>query len=129
MIYLSNNCSKTICGSSNHQHIMEFRILLITIRDAEGSQMLTEKPVIMSRWREYFNDLLICPATAREEARASVDQYPLQEDMANPPTLEEISAAIKSIKSGKTPGLDGIPAEVYKYGGTALLAQLLKFYR
>ena len=44
----------------------------------------------MSRWREYVNDLLNCPAIAREEALASVDQYPVQEDMANPPTLEEI---------------------------------------
>ena len=48
--------------------------------------------------------------------------------MANPPTVEEILAAIKSMKSGKTPGLDGIPAEICKYGGTALHAQLLKFY-
>ena len=36
--------------------------------------------------------------------------------MANPPTLEEILAAIKSIQSGKTPGLDRTPAESYKYG-------------
>ena len=76
----------------------------------------------------FFSDLLNCPATAREEALASLDQYPVQEDMANPPTLEEILAAIKSMKSGKTPGLDDIPAEIYKYGGTALHAQLLKFY-
>ena len=34
------------------------------IRDTEGSQMLTEKPAIVSRWREYFSDLLNCPATA-----------------------------------------------------------------
>ena len=67
--------------------------------------MLTEKPAIVSRWREYFIDLLNFPATAKE-ALASVDQYPVQEDMANPPTLEEILAAIKCIKSGKTPGLD-----------------------
>ena len=32
------------------------------------------------------------------------------------------------MKSGKTPGLDGTPAEIYKYGDTALHAQLLKFY-
>ena len=56
------------------------------IRDAEGSQMLTEKPAIVSRWREYFSDLPNCPATAREEALASLDQYPVQEDIANPPT-------------------------------------------
>ena len=89
--------------------------------------MLTEKPAIVSRWMDYFSDLLNCPATAKEEELASLDQYPDQDDIANPPTLEEILAAIKSMKSGKTPGLDGIPAEIYKYGGTALNAQLLKF--
>ena len=78
---------------------------------------------------EYISNLLNSPATAREEALASVDQYPVQEDMANPPTLEDILAAIKSIKSEKTPGLDGIPAEIYQFGGTALHAQLLKFDR
>ena len=35
------------------------------IRDAEGSQMLTEKPAIVSRWREHFSDLLNCAATTR----------------------------------------------------------------
>ena len=90
--------------------------------------MFTEKPAIVCRWREYFSDLLNCPATAREEALASQVQYPVQEDMANPPTLEDILAAIKSMKSGKTPGLDGIPAEIYKYRGAALHAQLVKFY-
>ena len=44
-------------------------------------------------------------------------------------TFKEILATTKSIKSGKTPGLDGIPAEIYRYGGTAFHAQLLKFYR
>ena len=41
---------------------------LLPNRDAEGSQMLTEKPAIVSRWRKYFRDLLNCPTTAREEA-------------------------------------------------------------
>ena len=108
--------------------VVHKKLLVAPIRDAEGSQMLTEKPAIVSRWRDYFSDLLNCPATAREEALASLYQYPVQEDMANPPTLEDILAAIKSMNSGKTQGLDGIPAEIYKYGGTALHAQLLKFY-
>ena len=85
--------------------------------------MLTGKPAMVSRWREYFSFLLNCPATAREEALTSLDQYPVQEDMANPSTLEEILAAIKPMKSGKTG-----PAEIYKYGSAALHAQLLKFY-
>ena len=99
------------------------------VRDAEGSQVFTEKPEIVSRWREYFSELLNRPTTATEEALATIEQHPTQEDIANPPTLEEIVAAIKSTKSGKTPGLDGLPAEIYKYGGEALHTQLLKFYR
>lgn len=99
------------------------------VRNAEGSQVFTEKPEIVSRWREYFSELLNRPTTATEEALATIEQHPTQEDIANPPTLEEIVAAIKSTKSGKTPGLDGLPAEIYKYGGEALHTQLLKFYR
>ena len=68
-------------------------------------------------------------STAIEEELASVKQYQVQDDMAYPLTLKEILATTKSIKSGKTPGLDGIPAEIYRYGSTAFHAQLLKFYR
>ena len=98
------------------------------VRDAKGSQVFTEKPEIVSRWREYFSKLLNHPTTPTEEALATIERHPTQEDIANPPTLEDILAAIKSTKSGKTPGLDGLPAEIYKYGGAALHTQLLKFY-
>ena len=67
---------KLVCGPQ--------KTAVAQIRDAEGSQLLTEKPAIVSWWREYFRDLLNCPATAIEEALASVDKYPVQEDMANP---------------------------------------------
>ena len=78
--------------------------------------MFTETPEIVSRWREYFSELLYRPTTATEEALATLEQHPTREDNANPPTLEEMVAAIKTTKSGKTPGLDGLPAEIYKYG-------------
>ena len=45
------------------------------ITDAEDSQVFTEKPATVSRWREYFSDLPNYPATARGEALASVNQY------------------------------------------------------
>ena len=70
--------------------------------------------VIVSRWREHFSEPLSCPTTAREAALAPVSQYPVHEEMINPQTLVEILAAIKSIKSRITPGLDGILVEIYK---------------
>ena len=75
----------------------------------------------------YFSERLNRPTPATVEAPATIEQHPTQDDIANPPTLEEFVAAINSTKSGKTPGLDGLPAEIYKYGGAALHTQFLKF--
>ena len=36
------------------------------------------------------------------------------------PLLEEVLAAIDQLKSGKLPGLDGIPAELIKHAGLAI---------
>ena len=41
------------------------------------------------------------------------------------PTMEEVQKAIHQLASGKAPGLDFIPAEVYKEGGTVLADKLL----
>lgn len=40
--------------------------------------------------------------------------------MAHPHTIK----AIKHLSSGKAPGEDGIPPEVYKYGGDTLATEL-----
>ena len=36
----------------------------------------------------YVSELLNRPTTATEEALATIEQHPTQEDIANPPTLE-----------------------------------------
>ena len=46
------------------------KIAVASIKYAESSQMLPEKPAIVSSWRKYFSDLLNFPATAREEVPA-----------------------------------------------------------
>ena len=76
----------------------------------------------------YFSELLNRPTTATEEALATIERHPTQGDIAKPPTLENIFAAIKSTKSETIPVLGGLSAEIYKYGGAALHTQLLKFY-
>ena len=48
--------------------------------------------------------------------------------MDDPPTREEIKKAIMQLKVGKSPGTDGIPAEVYQHGGEAVLDKLLDLF-
>ena len=45
-------------------------------------------------------------------------------ELDNPPTREEVRKATMQLKVGKSPGIDGIPAEVYHYGGEGVLNKL-----
>ena len=41
-------------------------------------------------------------------------------ELNDPPTREEIKKATMQLKVGKSPGIDGVPAEVYQHGGEVL---------
>ena len=45
-------------------------------------------------------------------------------ELDDPPTREEIRKATMQLKVGKSPGIDGIPAEVYQHGEEAALDRL-----
>ena len=45
-------------------------------------------------------------------------------ELEDPPTREEIKKATMQLKVGKSLAIDGIPAEVYQYGGDAVLGKL-----
>ena len=45
-------------------------------------------------------------------------------ELDDPPTREEIRKATMQLKLGKSPGIDGIPAEVYQHGGETVLDKL-----
>ena len=45
-------------------------------------------------------------------------------ELDDPRTREEIRKATMQLKVGKSPGIDGIPAEVYQHGGEAMLDKL-----
>ena len=44
------------------------------------------------------------------------------------PTLDEVNLAIASLSSGKAPGSDGIPPEIFAAGGPTLVTKLLELY-
>ena len=76
------------------------------IKDSAGN-ILTDENEILSRWREYFEDLLN-PVKASTRDTHKVTH--LGEDQVS--TAAEVATAIKGIKSGKVAGEDEIRPEM-----------------
>ena len=57
-------------------------------------------------------------------SRAKIPQVDVKLELDDPPTREETKKATMQLKVGKSPGIDGIPAEVYQHRGEALLDKL-----
>ncbi|XP_076044760.1 uncharacterized protein LOC143027364 [Oratosquilla oratoria] len=95
----------------------------------DGSTLLTEKKLILERWAEHFNNVLNRPAQINDEAIARLPQVPTNNDLDDPPSEDEICQAIKQMSTGKAPGSDAIPAEVYKSGEPVIVSQLTSLYQ
>ena len=60
----------------------------------------------------------------QESSPAKIPQVDVKLELDDPPTREEMRKAAMQLKVGKSPGIDGIPAEVYQHGGEAMLDKL-----
>ena len=96
---------------------------------ADGSTLITDKEKILERWVEHFDSILNCPFTINNEAINWLPQVSFDEMLDAVPTFEEIWKAIHLLTSGKAPGADSIPTEVYKEGGTALTEKLHQLFQ
>ncbi|CAI9719175.1 Hypothetical predicted protein [Octopus vulgaris] len=96
---------------------------------SDGTSLLTNKRLILERWAEHFNIVLNRPAQINEEAIARLPQVPTNHELAVPPAVEEVSRAIKKMSTGKAPGSDAIPAEVFKSGGPTMISQLTSLFQ
>ncbi|BHF60742.1 hypothetical protein SprV_0100370800 [Sparganum proliferum] len=83
---------------------------------ADDSTLLTEKTQILQRWAEHFRGALNRPSTISDVAIARLPQVETNVDLDLPPSLRETIRAVQQLSSGKAPGSDAIPAEVYKHG-------------
>ena len=84
------------------------------VRSKDGN-LLTQEDLVRERWKEHFQEVLNRPAPTHqiipEDCVLAEDEDCLDID-TGPFTLEEVQAAIKHLKNGKTPGIDGIDAEM-----------------
>ena len=96
---------------------------------ADGTTLISDKEkVLLERWAEHFDTVLNRPSTINEEAIIRLPQVPVDESHADPPTEEEVLKAIKQLSSGKAPGTDSIPAEIYAAGGSKLIESLTNLF-
>ena len=92
-----------------------------TIQDKAGN-CLTEERDILKRWTEYCSELYNHRATGDP----GITQVPPATNTDNYPILrEEVEAAVRSLKKGKSAGVDDIPAELIQAGGETMINALL----
>nr|VZI33164.1 unnamed protein product [Spirometra erinaceieuropaei] len=96
---------------------------------ADGSTLLTEKTQILQRWAEHFRGVLNRPSVISDAAIARLPQVATNADLDLPPSLQETIRAVQQLSSGKAPGSDAIPAEVYKHGGPLLMDHLTALFQ
>ena len=104
----------------NHQFAgyRELRRVLATnrrapgkLRDAQGELIFTLSGRV-SRWREYFDELLNVPAVVSQAQMDKVSELPRAVSLDQVPSFSETVAALGRLKTGRASGPDGIEAEI-----------------
>ena len=86
------------------------------LHSADGTSLLTDKETIFKRWAEHFDGVLNRPSSINDEAINKLPQVECNPLLDELPTVSETVKAIKLLSSGKAPGPDAIPVEIYKAG-------------
>ncbi|VDL88019.1 unnamed protein product [Schistocephalus solidus] len=86
--------------------------------------LLTEKTQIPKRSVEPFQSVLNQPSTISDVAIGRLPEVEINANLDLPPSLQETIRAVQKLSSGKAPGLDAIPAEIYKNGRPQMMNQL-----
>ena len=92
-----------------------------TIQDKAG-KCLTEEQDILKRWTEYCSELYTHTTTGDPKV---LDVPPPINNDSYPILREEVEAAVKSLKKGKSAGVDNISSELVQAGGEAMIDMLL----
>ena len=88
-----------------------------TIQD-KSRKCLTEENEILNRWTEDCSDLY----NYETDGDPVVLDCPQISDEEHHPSLrEEVEAAVKALKMGKSAGVDNVPAELVQAGGEAMI--------
>ena len=88
--------------------------------------LITDRSKVLDRWSEHFKGVLNQDSEFDMSVLEELPQYDVNSELADLPTLEEVQKSIEQLSTGKAPGADGIPPEIYKHGGEAVAKRLLE---
>ncbi|CAI2737188.1 unnamed protein product, partial [Dicrocoelium dendriticum] len=97
---------------------------LRTLIDGSSGATCTQTADIMQVWRKHFDCLLNNRSEIDWPTLNGLKQHDVKADLADTPRLDETQRALAQLRNGKCAGGDGIPPEVLKHGGPALLTAL-----
>ena len=95
------------------------------LRSKEGT-ILQSKDEIKQRWTQYCSDLYKDHGGGDEVVKELTEISPLNDEESPDILYSEVEAAIQSLKKNKSPGADGITAEMLQAGGEQLARQMHK---
>ena len=103
----------------------EFVPQLNVIRNQEGTMLQTNDD-IKRRWIQYCSSLYKDPGGGDEIAKELEDIAPPGDEDSQDILYSEVQTAINSLKRNKSPGSDGVTAEMLQAGGEPLSRQIHK---
>ena len=90
--------------------------------------LLTEPAQVLDRWSEHFHGVLNLDSEFDMSVLEDIPQCDTNMSLIAQPTIEEVLLSIKQLTSGKAPGADGLPPDIFKHGGSAIAEELLKLF-
>ena len=99
------------------------------VRGQDG-EVLPDEEGVRNRWAEYFEDLLNINDVREIDGGGEVNVPDIEVGGVNERaiTLVEIEKAVREMKPGRAPGLDGCAVECLKQGGMALMEWLERVF-
>ena len=90
---------------------------------SKTGEVITDQAKQLERRVEHYLELYATQNVITDAALTAIPDLPVIEELGIPPREEELSKAINSLASVKSPGSDSIPAEVLTSGELALFEQ------
>ncbi|VDM02568.1 unnamed protein product [Schistocephalus solidus] len=87
------------------------------IQGSDGTTLLTDESQILKWLTEHFRSVHNYSSAISDSAFDQHPQVDKNTALDLPPFLPETIRTVQQVSSGKAPGSDAIPPEVYKHGG------------